>query len=137
MDKIVATLLIGVLALAMYKSMTWLALAIGLVVVLAFIGDRKPVPEKTAAPAGGKEEEEVLTPVVVTDAGEPPYLYPPKMIVKVNPTWGSTNFFEEAAMGMGGLVNFLSKATTGKTLPGYKYETRWGTGRELKKRGGK
>ncbi|GEM_PF-4306337 len=135
MDKWVSILMLGILVLSLYKGMTWLAGAIGIVIVLAFIGER---PRKPVAPAGGaaqaKEEEEVLTPVIVTDAGEPPYLYPPKMIVKVNPKWGSFNFFENAALGIAGFLNLVSKTATGKRLPGYKYEKRWGVDKILSKK---
>ncbi|MFC2174430.1 hypothetical protein ACFLQ2_00985 [archaeon] len=91
-----------VLLLAIYLDLTWLAALVGagaFFVILSTVNFSRPMPVAQAAPP--QKEEEVLTPVVVQDTGEAPYLYPPDFRLKVRPNWPANTFFENASGGLG------------------------------------
>ena len=101
MDRPVG-LMILIAVLSAVLELYWLVavMAVGIVLIMiASIEMRKPV----AVPAGGREEE-VLTPVVVQDIGEPPYLYPPNFDLKVNPNENLMPLYEMASKQLGKLV---------------------------------
>ncbi len=83
MDQPIGLMLI-IAVLAIWLQQYWLAGVMAVVLGLVLVSNieiRRPV----AAPAGGREEE-ILTPVVVQDIGEPPYLYPPNFDLKLSQT---------------------------------------------------
>lgn len=96
-----------VLVLAIYLRITWLAALVGvgaLFIVMSTVQLRRPQPVAQAAAA--PRQEEILTPVIVQDVGEAPYLYPPDFRLKIKPTWNSNNMYEN--MGWGAAMAFRS-----------------------------
>jgi hypothetical protein len=92
-------LLLVVLLLALHLNMEWLAILVGVGAVMALVASIE-IPSPQPVPMGGKKKEEILTPVVVQDVGEPPYLYPPNFDLRVAqysqmPWW----FFAARAFG--------------------------------------
>ena len=110
MEEKPVLLLVFVVALSLYLKLTWLAWLLALVAVFMLLSTMKfpRLVAKKAVPQGGKEEE-ILTPVVVTDVGPPPFLYPPDFRMKIAPNWGSTSFYEDAALGMGAAAGMFSR----------------------------
>ena len=107
-------LMIVVLLLSLYLKMYWLAALLGVVaffMIVTSIEISTPQP----APAGGKEEE-ILTPVVVQDVGEPPYLYPPNFDLKLKPREKIGPWFWVAAFAMGRAFRSGVKAVRGDKL---------------------
>ena len=105
-----------VLALALYLNLTWLATLVGVgavFMVLSTVSFHTPKPVAQAAP---KKEEEVLSPVIVQDVGEAPYLYPPDFRLKVKPNWNANNMFENFAWGAGNLANMVSYMASGRRM---------------------
>ena len=93
--------------------MGWLAWLMGIAsafMVLATIRIPRPKPQA----AGPKEPEEVLTPVVVQDVGEPPYLYPPNFDMKINSKWTSEPWWERVVAGFGSGWKSIYRHTFGK-----------------------
>jgi len=105
-----------VLGLALYLNLTWLAMLVGagaVFMVLSTVQLHKPVPVAQAAP---KKEEEILSPVIVQDVGEAPYLYPPDFRLKVKPDWEANNMFENFAWGLGKMSAGIGAITMGRHL---------------------
>lgn len=108
-------LMVTVLALSLYMGMNWLAWLIGVVGLLMIVSQMElgkapePVPQGSA-----QEEEEILTPVIVRDTGEAPYLYPPDFRIKIKPNWYAPNFIEEGAGAIGKTVNFAKHLVFGR-----------------------
>ncbi|MCD4740347.1 hypothetical protein K8R43_04095 [archaeon] len=110
MDKPIG-LMIVVALLAFFLKLEWLAMVmiIGILLILvASIELRRPSP----VPAGGRKEE-ILTPVVVQDLGEPPYLYPPNFELKYNPNESLMPLYDIAGQSLGSLVRFFVRAARG------------------------
>ena len=104
----VTLLLLVVLGLSFYLEMTWLSALIAAVVLLLIIANIKLPERPRPVPAGAAEKEEVLTPVIVQDTGEAPYLYPPSFRLKMKPNWRANYIWENAAMGLGfGLLGLM------------------------------
>ncbi len=106
-----------VLVLAMYLGITWLAILVGVGAVFIFLSTvdlRRPQPVASAAPA--KKEEEILSPVVVQDVGNSPYLYPPDFRLKVKPDWKAKNFLESSSMGAAFGFRALHNIFSGRSL---------------------
>ena len=104
-----------VLVLAIYLHLTWLVILIGIgafFIILSTVRIHKPRPVAEAKP----KEEEVLTPVIVQDVGEAPYLYPPDFRLKVNPNWNANNMFEDASGGLAMAASSLMHIFTGSKL---------------------
>ncbi len=130
----VLLLLLLVLGISLWLGWTWLALISIFVMFLMFVGREKKAPSKSKT-----KQEEVLTPVIITDAGEPPMLYPDKFKLKVyTKGWGSGGWLE-AAQGAASLVNLGYGLITGKSLPNYSWDERWDVKkiRDKKKKDGK
>jgi hypothetical protein len=87
----------GVLALALYLGLSWLATLVGIGLVLMLLPAALPRGRPAPVPAGKPQPEEVLTPVIVQDVGEAPYLYPPDFRLKLKPDWPANTFFEWAS----------------------------------------
>jgi hypothetical protein len=103
-------LLVFVIVLSVYLKLTWLAWLLGIVALFMLMSVVKlpRLVAKKATPQGGKEEE-ILTPVVVTDVGPPPFLYPPDFRMKIAPRWGSTTMYEDAAAGLGAAAGLFGR----------------------------
>ncbi len=104
-----------VLVLAIYLHLTWLVALIGVgafFVVLSAVGIHHPKPVASAKP----QEEEVLTPVIVQDVGEAPYLYPPDFRLKLKPNWNANNMWEDAGWGLALAAKSLMHIFTGSKL---------------------
>lgn len=104
-----------VLVLAIYLHLAWLAILIGIgafFIVLSTVKIHNPKPVAQAKP----KEEEVLTPVIVQDVGEAPYLYPPDFRLKVKPNWSANNMWEDAGWGMALAARSLMHLFTGSRL---------------------
>lgn len=105
--------------LAMYLGLTWLAILVGIgafFVLLSTIKIRKPEPVSQAAPP---KQEEVLTPVIVQDVGEAPYLYPPDFRLKFKPNWSANDMWEDAAGGMAVAASAIKGLLGGNKLRKY------------------
>jgi hypothetical protein len=91
-------LAIGLCLVAVWLGMGWLAWLMGIASCLMVLSNMKfyHAPAK-AAPAGAAKEEEILTPVIVQDVGEPPYLYPPNFRLRIKTPWRSYSWWEEVA----------------------------------------
>lgn len=106
-----------VLFLAMYLGLTWLAILVGIgafFVILSTIEIHRPTPVPQAAMK--QEKEEVLTPVIVQDVGEAPYLYPPDFRLKVKPNWSANDMWENAGWGGALAVRGLMSIFAGQGL---------------------
>ena len=132
----VLALLLFILGVSLWKGMIWLAAIAGIVIFLIFLGETKT---KRPAPSGGKnkKEEEVLTPVIVTDEGEPPWLYPPKFKLKVHTGGKAEGSWGDAIVDLAALVNLGKVLLTGEGFKGYKFDERWGAKEIYEKRKGK
>ncbi len=110
-------LLAFVLILAMYLNLTWLAILVGIgavFIILSTVSIHTPQPVAQAAPP--QKEEEILTPVIVQDTGEAPYLYPPDFRLKIQPNWNANNFFEDASGGVGLMHRMFRSVMMGRAL---------------------
>ena len=112
-------LMLVVMVLALYLKMDWLAglvAVVGFLMVLSAAHASMPKP----VPRGAPQQEEVLTPVIVQDVGEAPYLYPPDFRLKLKPNWRANNYYEWAGSGIGrgmrGLYHVLSNTPFPKNL---------------------
>ncbi len=122
MDWKVVGLLLIVLGLAVMKGLVWLEGASILVLILWFIAEST---ERPKAPSGGGKKEEILTPVIVTDVGEPPLLYPKNFKMKVYTKGVGEGSWFDAVQGAAALVNLGYGLLTGKRAPGYRYDERF------------
>lgn len=103
--------MILVAALAVYMGIYWIAgvMALGVVLIaVASVDWSRPSP----APGGGKEEE-IITPVVVQDIGEPPYLYPPNFELRVKPNESLMPGYDIAAGSLGKLFRVAVRTIRG------------------------
>lgn len=121
----VLILLLLVLGISIWIGWTWLAVIDVFVMFLIFIGESKTTKTKSKA----AKSEEILTPVIVTDEGEPPYLYPDKFKLKVYTGGWGTGGWMEAASGAASLAQLAYGLVTGKTIKGYSWDTRWDVGK--------
>jgi len=104
-----------VLVLAIYLHLSWLAILIGIgafFIALSTVKIHQPQPVAEAKP----KEEEVLTPVIVQDVGEAPYLYPPDFRLKVKPNWNANGMWEDAGWGLAMAARSLMHIFTGSKL---------------------
>lgn len=114
-------LAVGVCVIAIWLNMGWLAWLMGIaaaLMVLSTIRIHHTPCEFPGAAAGPPEKEEVLTPVVVQDVGEPPYLYPPTFRLKIKTPWHSWGWWEEVARCAGLGARALLRAGMPKDAAG-------------------
>ncbi len=128
MDWKVISLLLLILVIAVFKGMLWLEASTVLVLFLWLIAEKR----ESKAPSGGKSKEEVLTPVIVTDAGEAPLLYPKNFTMKVYTKGKGKGGWYDAVTGAAGLLNIGYSLIAGKGIPGYKFDERWVEGKKKK-----
>ena len=83
-------LMLVVLVLSLYLDMQWLSIFIAIVGFLMVLSSVR-LPSRKPVPQGAPEKEEILTPVIVQDVGEAPYLYPPDFRLKLKPDWRANN----------------------------------------------
>lgn len=106
-------LMILIAILAVWLDIAWLAgvMVVGIILILiASIEIRKPSP----VPAGGGGKE-ILTPVVIQDIGEPPYLYPPNFDLKYNPKESLMPNYMIGGQALGSLVRMVVRTVKGDT----------------------
>ena len=102
--------------LAIYLGLTWLAILVGIgafFVLLSTVNFHRPEPVSQAAPA---KQEEILSPVIVQEVGESPYLYPPDFRLKIKPNWNANDMWEDAGWGIGMLARSLLHLGRGSKL---------------------
>lgn len=107
--------------LAFHLNQTILAAMLGVAtffILLTAIKIPRAAVAPQAVPTGGAgpQNEEILTPVVVTDTGETPYLYPPSFRMKIFPRWGGETLFEWASMGLGSALGMGTKMIRGDRI---------------------
>ncbi|MCD6414637.1 MAG: hypothetical protein J7L23_03335 [Candidatus Diapherotrites archaeon] len=113
MDRPIGLMVI-VIILSVVTKVYWLAILVGiaaLLVAIASIEIKRPSP----VPSGGKEEE-ILTPVIVQDVGEPPYLYPPNFDLKLKPNESLMPLYDIAAGSFGKLFRAIYRTARGDSL---------------------
>ena len=102
--------------LAIYLGLTWLAILVGIgafFVLLSTVRLHRPEP---VSQGGVQKQEEILSPVIVQDVGESPYLYPPDFRLKIKPNWDANDMWEDAGWGIGMLARSLFHLGTGSKL---------------------
>ena len=111
-------LAIGLCLVAVWLGMGWLAWLMGIASCLMVLSNMKfqNAPSRAAPSGGPQKEEEILTPVVVQDVGEPPYLYPPDFRLKIKTPWHSHSWWEEVAWQVGKAFRIGYRVTTGGPL---------------------
>jgi len=113
MDKPIGLMII-IIVLSVVTKVYWLAMMVGiaaLLMAIASIEIRRPSP----VPAGGKEEE-ILTPVIVQDVGEPPYLYPPNFDLKVKPKESLMPAYDIGSQALGKLFRIIYRTARGDRM---------------------
>lgn len=105
-------LLFVCLLIGFYLEMNWLVILIAIVLFLIMIGSiKRESPQTVAVPKG----EDILYPVIYEDVGEPPYLYPEHMEIKVMPDYfGGTSMWEDAAHGISNIIKTGIKTVSPK-----------------------
>lgn len=105
-------LLLVSMLIAFYLEIGWLVTLLAIVLFLFAIASiKREKPKTVAVPKGG---EDVIHPVIYENTGEPPYLYPKSMKVKVIPEWyGGESMWENAIYGMGNIFKSGIRWLTG------------------------
>lgn len=109
--KALLLLLVSML-IAFYLEIAWLVTLLAIALFLfAITSIKREEPKIVAVPKGG---EDVIYPVIYEDTGEPPYLYPKSMKVKVIPEWyGGEDMWTNALYGVGNIFKSGLKWLTG------------------------
>ena len=123
MNGKVVLLLLLILGIAAVKNMGWLAWSMAAVITLVFIAETGRTT--TVIKEKPKKNEEILTPVIVTDVGEPPLLYPEKFKLKVWTKGKASPGWKDAVKASASFTHMLYRAFTGKSIKSFKYEDKW------------
>ena len=98
--RIIILILVSIL-IGFYLELGWLVQLLALTLFLIGISTIKREKPKTVEVP---KERDIIYPVIYEDVGEPPWLYPEKMKIKVHPdTGGYTNAMEDAIGGVGNI----------------------------------
>lgn len=116
-------LMLLIAVMAVFLDIYWLAGIMVVGIVLIVIATFEP---KRAVPAGGKDEQ-VLTPVVMQDIGEPPYLYPPNFSMKINPSDSLMPHYDIAGQSASKLFRLFHRTAKGSPYQSRK-KVRWRMG---------
>ena len=115
--KALLLLLVSML-IAFYLEIAWLVTLLAIALFLfAITSIKREKPKIVSVPKGGGD---VIYPVIYEDTGEPPYLYPEKMKVKVIPEWYGAEKHTMWARGIRGVGNLFKSGV--KLLTGDKEE---------------
>jgi hypothetical protein len=100
-----------VIVLSIWLKLYWLAALVAAVMGILFVSAIE-VKRPSPVPAGGKGEE-IITPVIVQDIGEPPYLYPPNFDLKFNPEESLMPRYYIASLGFAALARTIIRTARG------------------------
>ncbi len=102
MDLFTTMLLLIVIGIGLSREITWLAI-VGVIVLIGYVYASKP--QKEPAPAGGSGPK--VKPIVVKRRYKQDSIYPSKMRIGVNPSWGGFGSRRGPMLKMGTLARMI------------------------------
>ena len=103
-------LLIIIAMMSIQANMIWLAL-VSVGTLGSYLYAASQTKPGTAAPAGGGPK---IRPIIVKRYSSVKSIYPSKMKIRVNPTWGATDWWEKALHGAAALTRLGVRSMRGR-----------------------